>query len=229
MNNESTGLSGAYYSETESATSSDATKIIVGALAGAVLGSIIGGLYTEKGIETRRNVTDRSKKIASDIKEKASDLTQGIKDKVSDISDSVVDKFEATKEAAAGLFKKGKRETTASSLYGGYEGYDNEEDEISKSKVLLGVLAASVAGTVIWSLTTEKGKETRRRIGESTKNIASDLKDKASDLADGIAEQYKVAKEGAKELLEQDDQRTNSSYGNTAYNSSKSDPNSFAP
>jgi gas vesicle protein len=230
MNNESTGLSGAYYSDTKSTKSSDASKIIVGALAGAALGSIIGGLYTEKGIETRRNVSDRSRKFASDVKEKASDISEGIKGKVSNISGDIADKFEATKEAAVGLFKKEKRKADVSALHSDYNSYySSEEDEISKTKVLIGVLAASVAGTLIWGLTTEKGKETRRRIGESSKSLAKDVKEKVSNIADGIAEQYNAAKEGARELLEQEDQRTGTTYGSTAYKGTTNQPDSFAP
>jgi gas vesicle protein len=223
MNTESRVLYGTPYSGTESGKPNDLTKVLLGALAGAAVGSIIGGLYTEKGIETRNRLSYRGRKIANDFKEKASDITGGIKDKVSDITGEIGDKFEATKEAAAKLFAKAKPKAGMARFTGEYADeyvdYDDQDLEISKTKVILAALAVSVAGTAVWSLTTEKGKETRKRVGKSSKKIANNIKSKVTDLAEGITEKYKIAKEGTDDLLTTEKQKAAYlSSGATDYN-----------
>ncbi len=234
MNIESRGSSGTDYSGTGSTKSNDLTKVLLGALAGAAAGSLIGGLYTEKGIETRHRLSYRSKKMANDFKEKASDITGGIKDKVSNLTGEIGDKFEATKEAAAKLFAKGKPKVSKSSLSsdyaGNYVGYDDQEIEISKQKVILAALAVSVAGTVVWSLTTEKGKKTRKRVGKSSKKIARNLKGTVKNIAEGITDKYKTAKEGADDLLEREKQKASYlSSGSTNYEGSADYVNTITP
>jgi gas vesicle protein len=208
------------YSSTSNTNSDDLKKVLLGALAGAAVGSLIGALYTEKGIETRNRVSYRSRKMANNVKEKASDITGGIKDKVSNITGEIGDKFGSMKEAAAKLFAKGKPKASMSHLssdYAGqYAGYDDLDPEISKPKVILAVLGASVAGAAVWSLTTEKGKETRKRVAESSKKIANNIKSKVPEIAKDISERYKMAKEAADDMLEQEKQKdANQSAGST--------------
>ncbi len=72
----------------------------------------------------------------------------------------------------------------------------------SGSKVLMGIIAGAAAGAVLGLLfAPETGVETRRKIGEGSKDLASNLKDKFSELVDGIADKYESAKEGASDLL----------------------------
>jgi gas vesicle protein len=72
----------------------------------------------------------------------------------------------------------------------------------SGSKVLMGIIAGAAAGAVLGLLfAPETGVETRRKIGEGSKDLASNLKDKFSELVDGIAEKYESAREGASDLL----------------------------
>ncbi len=72
----------------------------------------------------------------------------------------------------------------------------------SGSKVLLGVVAGAAAGAILGVLfAPEAGMETRRKIGEGSKDIADNLKSKFSDLVDGIADKYESAREGASDLL----------------------------
>src|SRR5215210_8448260 len=63
-------------------------------------------------------------------------------------------------------------------------------DSKDLSKVLFGALAGAAAGSIIGVLFTEKGIETRKRLGEGTRNMASNLKDKVSDITAGIADKY---------------------------------------
>ncbi len=72
----------------------------------------------------------------------------------------------------------------------------------SGSKVLMGIMAGAAAGAVLGLLfAPETGVETRRKLGEGSKDLAANLKDKFSELVDGIAEKYESAKEGASDLL----------------------------
>ncbi len=219
MNLESRDLSGTNYGAATSADSNDLSKVLIGALAGAAVGSLIGGSFTRKGIEIRNRVGEGSKNIANNLK-----------NKVSDVTGAVADKYEAAKEGAADLIEKGKQKvgmSSANTAYRGSTAYTGgaETDETgSGSKILLGALIASVAGTIVWSFATEKGNETRRRIAKGSKNVASNLKEKVSDvaggIADGVSQAYEAAKEGAEDLIEQQKQRLNTPTGNTSYGSS---------
>ena len=204
------GVSSADYRNNKSAGSQDISKLLLGALAGAAAGSLIAGLFTEKGIETRKRIGKSSSNIANNVKDKVSDITHGI-----------ADKFQATKESAADLIEKGKRKVGMSSEDASYEATTSAATSKGKgSKVLLSALAVSVGGTLLWSFTTQKGIETRKRLGNSSKNLASNLKDKVSGIADTVAEKYETAKEGAMDLLEKDQQKGNLTSGRTSYISS---------
>lgn len=211
METESKGLSGATYRQTTSTKSKDLSKVLFGALAGAAAGSIVGVLFTEKGIETRKRLGESSRNMASNLKDKVSDITEGI-----------ADKYAATKEGAANLIEKGKQKVGMSSGNVGYKSSNGTSSKQTGSKVLIGALAASVAGTVIWGFATEKGNETRKRLGKGSKNIASNLKEKLSNIADEVADKYQAAKEGAADLVEKTKQQNNMSSGNTAYRGSTS-------
>lgn len=206
MYSESKEFYGTDYRGKTTGNSKDLTKVLIGALAGAAAGSLIGGLFTEKGIEARHRVSEGSKNIANNLK-----------DKVSDIKEGIADKYEAAKEGAADLIEKGKQKVGISPRSAAYKSTAYADEKGTGSKVLLGALAASVAGAVIWSFATEKGKETRNRLGEGSKNIANNLKDKFSDIKEGIADTYEAAKEGAADLLEKGKQQANISSGSTAY------------
>lgn len=234
MNSKTKGLSGADYWSNTSTDSKDLSKVLFGALAGAAAGSIVGVLFTEKGIETRKRLGEGSRNIAnnlkdkvsdkvSDIKDKVSGKVSDIKDKVSDIKDNIADKYAATKENAANLIEKGKQKVGMSSGNTAYRGTAEADEEDSGSNVIIGALVAAVAGAVIWGFATEKGNETRKRIGKSSKDLASNLKEKLSDIADDVADKYQAAKEGAADLVERAKQQQNSmSSGNTAYSGSTS-------
>ncbi len=211
MNTESKELSGADYRGTTRTDSKDVSKVLIGALAGAAVGSLIGGLFTEKGIEARKRVADSSKNMANNLK-----------DKVSDIKEGIADKYEATKEGAANLIEKGKQKVGMSSGNTAYRDRAEDDEDDSGSMALLGALAVAAAGTIIWGFATEKGKETRKRLGKGSKDIANNLKQKASNLADSIADKYEAAKEGAADLVERTKQQNNLSSGNTAYKGSAS-------
>lgn len=72
----------------------------------------------------------------------------------------------------------------------------------SGSKVLLGVFAGAAAGAILGVLfAPDRGVETRRRLGEGSRDIATNLKDKFAELVDGIADKYESAREGATDLI----------------------------
>ena len=72
------------------------------------------------------------------------------------------------------------------------------------SKILLGVLAGAATGAIIGVLfAPETGTETRRKIGEGSRDLATNLKQRFSDLVDGVADKYESAREGASTLVDQ--------------------------
>ena len=102
----------------------------------------------------------------------------------------------------------------------------------SGSKVLLGVLAGAAAGAVLGVLfAPDRGVETRRKLGEGSKDIATNLKDKFSELVDGIADKYESAKEGATDLINKGKDKASSLAenfghgGNANVNTGSTDPN----
>lgn len=227
MNTETQDYNYTGYSSTGSNHQSDLKKVLIGALAGVAVGSLIGGLYTEKGIEARTRVSQGGRKIANDIKEKASDLTEGIKDKVSNVTTPIVDKYQSTKKAATKLFAKGKSDKSTSHFQGNYSSTDDDV-EISKTKVILSLLALALAGAATWSFTTPKGKETRKRLAQSSKDVAGTIKVKATKLAGELKEAYEDAKEGSEQLMEIQRQRgVSGTTSDNGYNSSTSSLNTF--
>ncbi|TDH28675.1 YtxH domain-containing protein [Segetibacter sp. 3557_3] len=191
----------------------DANKIIIGALAGAAFGTLVAGAFTPQGVQIRHRAAQQGKKLADNIKHKAVD-----------VKDAVVNSFESAKEGASSLIEKGKQKVGLSSSrtsYGGRPAYassagyttnqlysSHSSSNDTKKKVLLGALIASIAGTVIWSFATEKGKDTRKRLAKGSKKMASDLKEKASQVKEVLADTYEAAKEGANDLIAQEQQRT---------------------
>ena len=74
----------------------------------------------------------------------------------------------------------------------------------SGSKVLLGVLAGAATGAILGVLfAPDKGMETRRRIGDSSRDFAENLKDKFSEFVDGLAYKYESVKGNAADFIEQ--------------------------
>lgn len=209
MNSKSNELTGAAHKSTASGNSRDLSKVLLGALAGAAAGSIIGSLFTEKGIEIRMRVSEVSKNMANNFKDKATDITEGI-----------ADKYEAAKESAADLIKKGKQKVSIFSRNTAHKSTMSAGAKGTGFKVVLGASAASVAGLIIWSFAAEKGIETRKRLGKGSKKMANNLKGKFTNIADGIADTYEAAKEGAEDLIEKGRQHVDLSSGPTAYKGS---------
>ena len=217
MNTRSGEMSGFGYEETENTGSKDLYKVLIGALAGAAVGSLVTGLFTQKGIEIRHRVGEGSNNMASNFKDKVSDISEVVADKYESAKEVVADKYGAVKEGAADLIEKGKEKigmSQRSNAYSSNTAYTDttETDKSgSGSQILLGAIILSVAGTLVWSFATEKGSETRRRIAESSKDMAGNLKDQvstaASDIKDVLANVYESAKEGATDLMEQGEQR----------------------
>lgn len=217
MYSESEVFQGDTYRGTTGANLDDSSKLVIGAIAGAVAGSLVAALFTEKGIETRRRVGEGSRNMANNLKDRFSDITEGVADKYEAVKEGVADKYEAVKEGAANLIEKGKQKVGMSSGKADYNATTGSATRGSGSKVLLGALAASVAGSIIWSFASEKGIETRKRFTEGSKNMANNLKDKVSDITENLSDKYEAAKEGAADLLEKGRQSTDMSSGKTTY------------
>jgi gas vesicle protein len=84
----------------------------------------------------------------------------------------------------------------------------------SGSKVLLGVLAGAAAGAILGVLfAPEAGTETRRRLGEGSRDVANNLKARFSDLVDNIADKYESAREGASDLIDRGKQAVSGATG----------------
>lgn len=226
MNTESRELSGANYEDASSTHTNDVSKVLIGALAGAAVGSLIMGSFTQKGIEIRNHIGEGSKNMANNLKDRISDMAATISDKIEDLKESAADLIEKGKQKVG--ISSGNNDYTGNPSYMGTTAYSSDAVEVDDSgpgsKILLGALIVSVAGTLVWSFATEKGNETRRRIARGSRNMASNFKDKVSnvagDIADGISNVYESAKEGAVDLLEQQKQKSNTSLGSTSYGSS---------
>src|SRR5690606_37347000 len=108
----------------------------------------------------------------------------------------IADKYESAKKVATQVFKKEKSTGSISHFQGDYDRYENEDVEISKAKVTAALLGAALVGTVIWSFTSEKGKTTRKRAVQGTKEAASTLKTNAKKLAEEVKNVYEDAKVG---------------------------------
>ncbi len=76
---------------------------------------------------------------------------------------------------------------------------------------------------MIWSFTTEKGKETRKRAVRNTQEVAGKLKVQATKLAEEVKKGYDVAKEGMEDLLEK--QKQQGQYATTGVNPYNSSTN----
>ena len=118
--------------------------------------------------------------------------------------------------------------TESNELSGAAYRYTTSTDSKDLSKVLFGALAGAAAGSIIGVLFTEKGIETRKRVGEGSRNIANNLKgkvadikeniaDKVADIKENIADKYAATKEGAADLIEKGKQKVGMSSGNNAY------------
>lgn len=78
------------------------TKVLLGVLAGAAAGAILGVLFApDKGVETRRRVSEGGRDVASNLKDKFSDLVDGI-----------ADRYESAREGATDLLEKGRQKVS---------------------------------------------------------------------------------------------------------------------
>lgn len=61
-------------------------KVFVGLLAGIAAGALLGVLFApEKGIETRRKISKKSKDFVDDVKSKYDDFVRGVNEKVDSV------------------------------------------------------------------------------------------------------------------------------------------------
>jgi len=68
------------------------TKILIGFIAGAAVGAAIGILFApEKGVETRRKISEQGNDLADNLKGKFTDLVDGVKEKFSSIKSDAED------------------------------------------------------------------------------------------------------------------------------------------
>lgn len=61
-------------------------KVIVGLLAGVAVGALLGVLFApDKGSETRRKISRKSKDFVDDVKNKYDDFVRGVNEKVDQV------------------------------------------------------------------------------------------------------------------------------------------------
>lgn len=78
------------------------SKVLLGVLAGAATGAILGVLFApDKGMETRRRISDGSR-----------DVSQNLKEKFSQFVDDLADRYETVKDSAADLLEQGRVKAT---------------------------------------------------------------------------------------------------------------------
>lgn len=84
------------------------SKILVGFLAGAAVGSVLGILFApDKGIETRRKISETGTDVTDSLKQKFNDFVdgiretyQGVKDDAEDLADEGQSKLNTFKNEA---------------------------------------------------------------------------------------------------------------------------------
>ncbi len=65
-------------------------KIAIAAAAGAVVGGVLGILYApDKGEDTRKKITDGSKKLVDTVKDKVNSLRVNVKDKATSLKETI--------------------------------------------------------------------------------------------------------------------------------------------
>ena len=68
------------------------TKTLLGFVAGAAVGAALGILFApDKGIETRRKISEQSNDLADNLKGKLTDLVDGVKEKFSSLKGEAED------------------------------------------------------------------------------------------------------------------------------------------
>ncbi|HEX2395197.1 MAG TPA: YtxH domain-containing protein [Bacteroidales bacterium] len=73
-------------------------KVILGLLAGIAAGALLGVLFApDKGTETRRKISQKSKDFVDDVKHKYDDFVRGVNEKI----DSVKQEAEYIKSKAS--------------------------------------------------------------------------------------------------------------------------------
>jgi len=61
-------------------------KVILGLLAGIAAGALLGVLFApDKGTETRRKITKRSKDFVDEVKNKYDDFVKGVNEKIDSV------------------------------------------------------------------------------------------------------------------------------------------------
>ncbi|HMH32027.1 MAG TPA: YtxH domain-containing protein [Puia sp.] len=81
----------------------NASKVLLSFVAGAAVGAALGVLFApDKGVETRRRISEKSNDMASSLKDNFNDFVDGIKDKFTSAKD------EAENAAEKGLSKLNK-------------------------------------------------------------------------------------------------------------------------
>src|SRR4051794_37566007 len=94
------------------------------------------------------------------------------------------------------------------------------------SKVLIGALAGVAAGSLVGAAFTQKGKEVRIRVANSSTDFANNIKNRVSDMTGSVAEKYNAVKDGAVDLIQKGKQKVgigssaSTDSGNTDYNGS---------
>lgn len=61
-------------------------KVVVGILAGVAVGALLGVLFApDKGSETRKKISRKSKDFVDDVKQKYDDFVRGVNEKVDQV------------------------------------------------------------------------------------------------------------------------------------------------
>jgi gas vesicle protein len=72
-------------------------NVMIGALAGVAVGALLGILFApDKGTETRRKISSKSKETADELKDKFNEFVDGISDRLDKLKkEAVVDEEKA--------------------------------------------------------------------------------------------------------------------------------------
>jgi gas vesicle protein len=91
------------------------SKVLLGVLAGAAAGAILGVLFApDKGVETRRRVSEGSRDVAGNLKDRFSDLVDGIADRYESARDGATDLLEKGRQKVSGMTGSGSGSTSGS-------------------------------------------------------------------------------------------------------------------
>jgi gas vesicle protein len=87
----------------------------------------------------------------------------------------------------------------------------------SKTKLIIGALAAAALGTVVAGLfATDEGRKTRKKLAKKTRKLRNKTLQQVGELKVGAARRYETAKQAATDLIDEGMEKVSGIAGNAS-------------